>query len=724
MDFYGINMEGPFHGERVLTLPVWTSDDEGREIYTLDTEKKYYGTSTGWVQYTGSDEVVFRSDFDANTILKADADDTPITLKVDENTIVGRISGGVIDDLTPTQVRTIINVENGADVTDYDNVSLAGTVMKVDFDANTILKADADNVPIKLDVAQNRIIGRYGSGVIDDLTPTEVRDILNVEDGADVTDYDNVSTAGAVMNVDFNANTILKADADDTPIKLTINVNEIVGRISGGVIDSLSAAQVRTIINVEDNADVTDYDNVSLAGAVMKTDFDANTILKADADNTPITLTVAEDRIVGRISGGVIDDLTPTQVRSIINVEDGADVTDAVNIASSVHGVAEKTVLADDDEFALTDSASSYVLKKIPWGDLYNLFQTRLYLNKVTKTDDYSVLTTDTNTIVELGLSTSDNKTFTLPSVGSSNDGDIYVFLNNSGYKLTIATSDTDSIWNSGAEYGIEMLDRGTLVALRYDHTNTKFDIIHKTGGRVIVEGLKLHVPMNRLFNFDPSDVYYECDEISGLHFGESVGLYILDESYSKFPPSCYDFDGLDDYIKFVDSTDWDVFGSQTGIKTISGWVYNETVTRSYDYWICHYEDGNNYWMISTSSTGYPRMEYKSDSTSYIDGSSSTQIIADTWTHIALVINGSDVGLYVDGVQVVYDGSWSADSFSGNLYIGNFSGGSSNFSGGSRTFYGKMQDWFLAYNNIFEASPNVGLTDTFDVPNKAMKLTM
>jgi len=50
MDFYGINMKGPFYGERVSTLPVWTSIDEGREVYCLDTNKRYYGNSTGWVE--------------------------------------------------------------------------------------------------------------------------------------------------------------------------------------------------------------------------------------------------------------------------------------------------------------------------------------------------------------------------------------------------------------------------------------------------------------------------------------------------------------------------------------------------------------------------------------------------------------------------------------------------------------------------------------------------
>ena len=63
------------------------------------------------------------------------------------------------------------------------------------------------------------------------------------------------------------------------------------------------------------------------ADVVSKSLFDANTILKADSDNTPAALTVAEQRLVGRITAGVIAALTAAQVRTLINVADGADVT-------------------------------------------------------------------------------------------------------------------------------------------------------------------------------------------------------------------------------------------------------------------------------------------------------------------------------------------------------------------------------------------------------------
>ena len=71
---------------------------------------------------------------------------------------------------------------------------------------------------------------------------------------------------------------------------------------------------------------------------VLNSLFDANSILKADVDNTPVKLSIAEQQMLGRITGGDITGLTAAQVRTLINVESGAaaDQTkadiDALNI--------------------------------------------------------------------------------------------------------------------------------------------------------------------------------------------------------------------------------------------------------------------------------------------------------------------------------------------------------------------------------------------------------
>jgi hypothetical protein len=75
------------------------------------------------------------------------------------------------------------------------------------------------------------------------------------------------------------------------------------------------------IREVEHRQDDTGYVPLSI--------FDANSILKADDDNTPEALTVAEQRIVGRITGGEITDLTSAQVKTLLAIDHGADLVSA-----------------------------------------------------------------------------------------------------------------------------------------------------------------------------------------------------------------------------------------------------------------------------------------------------------------------------------------------------------------------------------------------------------
>lgn len=62
----------------------------------------------------------------------------------------------------------------------------------------------------------------------------------------------------------------------------------------------------------------------TLASYVTKALFDANTILYATADNTPAALTVGASTIVGRKSTGDIVALTAAELRTILNVANGA----------------------------------------------------------------------------------------------------------------------------------------------------------------------------------------------------------------------------------------------------------------------------------------------------------------------------------------------------------------------------------------------------------------
>jgi hypothetical protein len=85
-----------------------------------------------WKKLAYEEDVVLKSLFGAQSVLAATTDDTPAAVTVAEQTIVGRKTGGNVAALTATEVRAILNVEDGADVTDADNVASAGAIMESD----------------------------------------------------------------------------------------------------------------------------------------------------------------------------------------------------------------------------------------------------------------------------------------------------------------------------------------------------------------------------------------------------------------------------------------------------------------------------------------------------------------------------------------------------------------------------------------------------------------
>lgn len=94
-----------------------------------------------------------------------------------------------------------------------------------------------------------------------------------IEVGADVTDAINVNAAGAVMESDYTPahSLLVQQSGTGSPSILSPSNNTVVGKLTGDIVD-LNATQLRTLINVEDGADVTDATNVDAAGAVMNTD--------------------------------------------------------------------------------------------------------------------------------------------------------------------------------------------------------------------------------------------------------------------------------------------------------------------------------------------------------------------------------------------------------------------------------------------------------------------
>lgn len=84
-------------------------------------------------------------------------------------------------------------------------------------------------------------------------TAGEISKLAGIESGADVTDATNVEAAGAVMEADYNANTILAATSDNTPAALAVAEQTVVGRKTGGNIASLTVGELLTILGATEN---------------------------------------------------------------------------------------------------------------------------------------------------------------------------------------------------------------------------------------------------------------------------------------------------------------------------------------------------------------------------------------------------------------------------------------------------------------------------------------
>jgi len=114
-------------------------------------------------------------------------------------------------------------------------------------------------------------------------------------------------------------------------------------------------------------ADLDSGDIPDLSGTyVPHSLFDANTILKADSDNTPVALTVGEQTLVGRITAGSIAALTATEARTLLNVADGANAYVHPNHTGDVTSVADgATTIANDAVTTIKILNANVTLDKI-----------------------------------------------------------------------------------------------------------------------------------------------------------------------------------------------------------------------------------------------------------------------------------------------------------------------------------------------------------------------
>lgn len=208
MKFHGIAMQGDFVCISVASygnLPA--AGIKGRVIYVEDEKSLYVDSGTNW-NITGIDPTVL----DAYSVLCSQIDDTPVSVNLSENTILGRLDGNVIA-ISASQLSTLVvsasTTETSAGTITDKFVTPLSLTGKVDPDGTLALNSDSL-------VASQKATKTYAD--------TKVSKSL------------------------FNENTIIYATTDNTPVALTVSVSNIVGRKATGDISSLTGAETNVIL--------------------------------------------------------------------------------------------------------------------------------------------------------------------------------------------------------------------------------------------------------------------------------------------------------------------------------------------------------------------------------------------------------------------------------------------------------------------------------------------
>ena len=306
------------------------------------------------------------------------------------NRILGRDSAGagVVEEITPANLRTMINVADGATANTGALADL-DTVDTTEIDDDAVTYAKIQNVS-----ATSRVLGRIttGAGAVEELTGANIRTIANVADGATantgaLADLDTVGTSeidnDAVTNAklaNITRGSIKVGGTSNAPTDLDAktsgyilvgdgtDVNSVA--VSGDV--TLSSAGAVTIANdAVENAMIADdavdsdqiadgaVDNVHLAGSIENSKLSNSSVT---VGSTAISLGSAATTIDGLNTVHGIDGSGTDQAGTNLTIQGGGgtgtgaggsilfQVADGGSTGSSVNSFATALTIADDGD--------------------------------------------------------------------------------------------------------------------------------------------------------------------------------------------------------------------------------------------------------------------------------------------------------------------------------------------------------------------------------------
>ena len=342
------------------------------------------GTTTQHSTFTGAEgEVTVDTDKDVLVVNDGlTAGGHPLAAEDMSNVSSASIAGRLTNDSIATS-----KIAAGAlptDVTIADaNISGNLTIGTSDINNNSVDFTKLQNID------QDRIIGRTasGSGDATDLTAAQVRSMINVEDGAT-----GDQTAAEIR-------TLVEA-ANDSNVFTDADHSKLDGIESGATGDQTSA-EIKSLLASNNltsaHLGVDSVTSSELANNAVDTNaIQDNAVTYAKMGD------IAQNRLMGRYSSGSgnPETLTPTEVRAILNIENGAtgDQTNA-EIRAAIEAASDSNVFTDADHTKLNGIATSA-----------NLYVHPNHSGEVTSSGD-GALTIANNVVDEANLKVSNSPT-------------------------------------------------------------------------------------------------------------------------------------------------------------------------------------------------------------------------------------------------------------------------------------------------------------------------
>jgi len=320
-------------------------------------------------------------------------DGADIVLNAATTSLAGAMTGadktkldGIEANAKDDQTAAEVSYDNSTSALTATNVRDAIDELEQEIDA---LDAETNNLTITHNAGDVDIAIENGTDITLDAATTTLAGAMT---GADKTKLDGIAT-GAEVNVDTNITVVEGAStvainsstgSNDSIQAATQSLAGVMTAADKTILDNLNSdqaaiynnagtpalhaditkAEVQTLLNFEDNADVTDTANVTAAGAVMDSELTDEAAVKALNQGVATTDTPT---FAGIITAGNVDgrDVSADGTK-LDTIETNADVTDATNVDAAGAVMNTDTTTAAMDFVIDEDDMVSDLATKVP----------------------------------------------------------------------------------------------------------------------------------------------------------------------------------------------------------------------------------------------------------------------------------------------------------------------------------------------------------------------